>query len=83
MPQIAEIFRDGPPPTDAAFLHIIESPRPEPKQTRELIESLWRKTAPYVEDGIPNRLRFEFHATFWEIYLTAVLLDPKAPRDRE
>jgi hypothetical protein len=86
MPQIAEIFGDGPPPKDAAFLHIIESSRPEPQRARELIESLWWKTAPYVEEGTPNRLRFEFHATFWEMYVTAVLLDQRLPvaanRDR-
>jgi len=79
MPQIIDLFGEGPPPTDAAFRHIIESSRPEPRQARELMESLWRKTAPYLEQGIPNRLRFEFHACFWEMYLTAVLLDQKLP----
>jgi hypothetical protein len=79
MPQNVELFGDGPEPKDAAFLNIIESSRPEPQRARECIESLWRKTAQYVEEGIPNRLRFEFHATFWEMYLTAVLLDQKLP----
>jgi hypothetical protein len=72
-------FRNGPTPTDAAFRHIIESSRPEPQEARALIESLWQKTAPYLEQSIPNRLRFELHACFWEIYLAAVLLDQKLP----
>jgi len=79
LPQITDFFGEGSPPTDAAFRHIIESSRTEPRQARELVESLWRKTAPYLEQGIPNRLRFEFHACFWEMYLTEVLLDQKLP----
>jgi hypothetical protein len=79
MPQSISLFGEGPPPTDDAFRHIIESSRPEPRRARELIESLWRKTAPYLEPGIPNRLRFEFQACFWEMYLAAVLLDRKLP----
>jgi type I restriction enzyme S subunit len=77
--QIIEVFGAGPTPTDAGFLHIIESPRPETKQARALLETLWQKTAPFLERGIPNRLRFELHPTFWEMYLTAVLLDQGLP----
>jgi type I restriction enzyme S subunit len=79
MSQIIDLFGRGPTPTDAAFLHIIESPRPEPKKARALIEALWQRTAPFVEHGIPNRLRFELHPCFWEMYLTAVLLDRGLP----
>ncbi len=79
MSKIVDLFGVGPTPTDAAFRHIIESSRPEPQEARVLIELLWRKTATYLEDGIPNRLRFELHACFWEIYLAAVLLDQKLP----
>jgi len=79
MPQIIDLFGEGPTPTDAAYTHIIASSRPEPRQARELVESLWGKAAPYLEQGFPNRLRFEFHSCFWEMYLTAVLLAHKLP----
>jgi hypothetical protein len=79
MSKIVDLFGNGPTPTDAAFRHIIESSRPEPQEARALIESLWRKTTPYLEQSIPNRLRFELHACFWEMYLAGVLLDQKLP----
>lgn len=79
MSKIIDLLGNGPTPTDAACRHIIESSRREPQEARALIESLWRKTAPYLEDGIPNRLRFELHSCFWEIYLAAVLLEQKLP----
>jgi hypothetical protein len=75
MPEQIELFGEGAPARDAAFLHIVESTRPEPKRARDLIDSLWRQTAAYLERGIPNRMRFEFHACFWEMYLAAILLD--------
>jgi len=79
MPQTVDLFGDGPTPTDSAFRHILESSRPEPRKAGELVRSLWRKTEPYLEGGIPNRLRYEFHACFWEMYLTASLLDRNLP----
>lgn len=79
MPPIIDLFGEGPPPTDIAFRRIVESARAVPREARELIETLWLKTSPYLERGIPNRLRFELHACFWEMYLTAVLLDQKLP----
>ena len=79
MPETLDLFGEGPTPTDAAYRHIIESPRPEPREARDLINALWQKAAPYLEPGFPNRLRFEFHACFWEMYLTAVLLEHKLP----
>ena len=79
MPEPIDLFGAGIPATDAAYRHIIESSRPEPRQARDLVYSLWRKTAAYLERGLPNRLRFEFHACFWEMYLTAILLDHKLP----
>ena len=79
MSKTVDLFGNGPTATDAAFRHISESSRAEPQEARALIESLWRKTANYLEDGIPNRLRFELHSCFWEMYLAAVLLDQKLP----
>ena len=38
MPQIVDLFGADPAPTDAAFRHILESSRPEPRQARELVE---------------------------------------------
>ncbi len=38
---------ESPTATDTAFLHILESSRPGPKEAKELIESLWRKTVPF------------------------------------
>jgi len=74
-----DLFGQGPEPKDAAFLHIIESPHPQPRQARDLINALWHKTGPFLDQRIPDRLRLELHACFWEMYLTATLLDHHLP----
>jgi hypothetical protein len=47
---------EGPPPTDAAFRHIVESTRPEPREAMALIESLCP-----MDDKIDRVVRCQGH----------------------
>ena len=42
---------------------------------QEYIESLWEYVCPYLSADLPVRAVHQFHPVFWEMYLTAAMLD--------
>ena len=46
MSQIIDLFGDGPTATDAAFLHILQSPQPRPKEAKVRSSRSGRKPPP-------------------------------------
>src|SRR5271165_1159533 len=64
---------------DQMYRHILESSHPVPQKSREFVNSLWSKTVDLLGGDLKQRVRFEFHACFWEMYLAAILLDQNKP----
>ncbi len=64
-------FREGPC-KDECYRLIRDEERLAP--FREDVEALWRRSREFVEEGLPDRACYEFHACFWEMHLAASLL---------
>lgn len=65
-----------------------ESQWPEATEAKLFVESLLVMTAPYLDADIAEKLKRQFHQCFWEMYLTAALLEagvelvPRSERSR-
>jgi hypothetical protein len=77
-------FFGEPSPSDATYRVLQSADNPRTLDARTFVETLWRKTEPYLDAHVRSRAARQFHQAFWEIYLCAALLDlrlPVTPRD--
>ena len=78
-------FRPGAV-SDSEYADIRDSSDARMREAHDYIEHLWRLAADFVDPNLPLRAQSDFHAAFWELYLTAALLDLNLPvvrwRDR-
>ena len=44
-------------------------------ETKLFIEKLWQRYRPYADPHFKQQIQVDFHARFWEMYLTCACLD--------
>jgi hypothetical protein len=64
---------------DPVYAHLATSNHSPVRSARESVNRLWRSTFQYVDPSLPDRARAAFQQCFWELYLTAILLDQNLP----
>lgn len=69
------LFIEGIQAEDIVYNHIRDSDWPQKKAAKEFVENLWATYEPYADYNFPDQIQRNFHARFWEMYLTCTLLD--------
>ena len=67
------------------WFQAVAGPSPKAQEARALVNKLWQRTKDYLDSNLWYKARDDFLPRFWEMYLTAVLLDqghPVVPRDK-
>ena len=64
---------------DDAYLQLRYPTHPFAEESRTHLEQLWAMAEPFTDLQLPRRARRSFHAAYWEVYLTAALLDAGLP----
>lgn len=68
------LFTPGPA-SDPWYLGLRDSTDARTNQIREWCEVLWARHEPYADAHFLTEIRRDFHARFWEMYLTVTLLE--------
>ena len=72
---IPPLFSLGDAP-DAAYRNLSsDTPSPPARVCRVFAEELWERYHPYADKHFLSEIRRDFHARFWEMYLTCALLE--------
>jgi type I restriction enzyme S subunit len=80
------LFLDNIEPIDEFYLMVRDDTREEILKGKEFMEELWEQYYEYADKDFPQKLSEDFHARFWEMYLTCTLIKrgypvcPKAAR---
>lgn len=81
-------FFDVTSGSDSTYEALRAPEHPNSARAREYFETLWSTAAPFLDDNIRANARAQFHQSYWEVYLTAALLQlgirlvPRAERGR-
>jgi len=59
---------------DPAYLNLRNIATPEARAGKEFAERLWAQYHPFADTHFLTEIRRDFHARFWEMYLTCALL---------
>src|SRR5271157_4544665 len=65
---------------DPAYINLCRSDSPEAKTGHAFSERLWERYHSYADKHFLSEIRRDFHARFWEMYLTCALLQHGAER---
>lgn len=60
--------------SDSAYRNLRGSAHAEAREGKAFAERLWRDYHPYADDNFLMEIRSDFHARFWEMYLTCALV---------
>ncbi len=71
------LFIEGIQAEDIVYNHIRDSDCPQKKATKEFVENLWAIYQPYADNNFLDQIQRDFHARFWEMYLTCTLLEQR------
>jgi hypothetical protein len=69
---VEHLFIDDINPCDELYRIIRDEDRCA--EHKSYLENLWETYHPYADRDFPKQLSFDFHARFWEMYLTCVLI---------
>jgi len=70
-----KLFLDNLKSTDEIYLLVRDSPRDELVNARKYMTELWSVYQEFSDKDYPIQLAQDFHARFWEMYLTCVLIN--------
>jgi hypothetical protein len=70
---VATLFTPGPA-KDPAYCNLRRAASPEAATGHVFSQQLWEQYHPYADDHFLIEVRRDFHARFWEMYLTCALL---------
>lgn len=49
------------------------------KEARSFVDTIWEQTEAFLDRDLPEKIRRDFHAGFWELYLASCLLSAQIP----
>jgi hypothetical protein len=64
----------SPGEAEAPYRNLRDMVTPEARAGKEFAERLWTQYHPYADAHFLTEIRRDFHARFWEMYLTCTLL---------
>jgi hypothetical protein len=71
---VEKLFIDNINPGDGLYRVIRDENRPSTVELKSYTENLWVTYHPYADKDFPEQLAQDFHARFWEMYLTCTLV---------
>jgi len=69
-----KLFIEDMTPSDELYRIIRDEKRPEVVEFKSYMENLWNIYYPYADKDFRLQLAHDFHARFWEMYLTCTLI---------
>jgi hypothetical protein len=72
---VDNLFLDDIEPIDEYYLMVRDCQRQEILDGKLYMEHLWEIYHEYADKDFPKKLTEDFHARFWEMYLTCTLLN--------
>jgi hypothetical protein len=80
MKQGEPLFSPGPA-ASPAYCTLRDKATPEARKGNEFAEQLWTQYRPHADPHFLTEIRRDFHARFWEMYLTCTLLQQSQQHD--
>lgn len=72
---VSRLFLDNIEPIDDFYRMVRDENRQKIFNGRNYMEELWAQYYKYADKDFPKKLSEDFHARFWEMYLTCTLLE--------
>ena len=70
-----KLFVDSIIPVDDCYRIVRDCKRQELLDGKQYMEDLWKRYYTYADRDFPQKLSEDFHARFWEMYLTCTLIE--------
>jgi hypothetical protein len=74
----APLFTNDPA-ADVAYVNVRDTRNDIMRAARDDCEALWETFEPYADDNFQTEIRSNFDARYWEMYLTAYLIQEGYP----
>ena len=71
----SKLFIDSITPIDDHYGMVRDCKRQEILRGKNYMEDLWKRCHRYLDKDFPKKLSEDFHARFWEMYLTSTLIE--------